>query len=61
VVASTLPEGGIAIGICGRAPGPAAGEGIGIGMGPDEGLGAKLTPAGIVWPGGGSLLMGAEA
>jgi hypothetical protein len=51
--ASTLPEGGITTGVCGRAPGTVAGKGIAIGTGPDEGLGAKLTPAVIVWPGGG--------
>jgi hypothetical protein len=44
VVASTLPEGGIVIGVCGRAPGPIAGEGIAICTCP-EGLGAKPTPA----------------
>jgi hypothetical protein len=50
---SMLPGGGIAIGVCGRVPCPIPGEGIGIGTCPDEGLGAKPTPAGIVWPCGG--------
>jgi hypothetical protein len=48
-----LPGGGITIGVCGRAPGPIAGEGIAICTCPDEGLGAKPAPAGIVWPCGG--------
>jgi hypothetical protein len=48
-----LPGGGIAIGVCGRVPCPIEGEGIGIGTCPDDGLGAKPAPAGIVWPCGG--------